>query len=82
MNLKCKNCFHWKIITDDFENTGRDTVEITGKCRRYPPTVISNIGFGSPDTGSEFYCGEWKEKVSKPSQKHSTKSTAYKCDSR
>ena len=46
----CETCRHWERLDQ------------TGRCRRYPPTVVERKGYLAyrfPETAETERCGEW-----------------------
>lgn len=49
--IQCASCTHW-LPREDRQ---------FGKCRRYPPAVLSRVESTFPDTRAENWCGEWQQ---------------------
>lgn len=51
----CCNCRFWQRLDDSAQVPGDD---VAGECRRYPPTVVHELGLVLPEVEAQFWCGE------------------------
>lgn len=52
---QCQNCTCWKRVPTE-------TSDLVGQCKRFPPTVLSELVCIFPTTDGRDCCAEWNGK--------------------